>query len=68
MLLAWFAYVSIALKVVCGILSDKEVQLSDLGIFKLVIIFEKHVFNVSATLLSSWLFRHFLLEMFFQNF
>ena len=53
-MLGWLAYLSIALKVGCGILSDKGFQFLNLGIFKLVtIIFEKNVFNISETLPSS---------------
>ena len=40
-MLGWFAYLSIAFKVGCGILSDKGLQFLNLGIFKLVTIFEK---------------------------
>ena len=52
-MLRWFANLSVALKVGCRILSDKRLQFLNLGIFKLVTIFEKNVFNVSATLSSS---------------
>ena len=37
----------------CGILSEKELQFLNIGIYKLVTIFEKNVSNVSATLLFS---------------
>ena len=52
-MLGWFVYLSIAVKVGYGILSNKGLQFLNLGLFKLVIIFEKNVFNVSANLPSS---------------
>ena len=39
LMLGWLAHLSIALKV--GILSDKGLQFLNLGIFKLINIFEK---------------------------
>ena len=48
-MLGWFACLSIALKVGCKILSDKGLQCLILGIFRLVTIFQKKIFNVSAT-------------------
>ena len=52
-MLGWFAYLSIALKEGCEILSEKGLQFLNLGMFKLVTIFGKNAFNVSATLPSS---------------
>ena len=40
-MLGWFAYLSIALKVDCGVLSGKGLHFLNLGIFKLVTVFEK---------------------------
>ena len=40
-MLGWFAYLSIALKVGCEILSDKGLQFFNLGIINLGTIFEK---------------------------
>ena len=51
-----------ALKVGCGILSDKGLQFLNLRIFKLVTIFEKSVFKVSATLPSSMTVSSFSVE------
>ena len=44
---------NIALKVGCGVLSEKGLQFLNLGIFSLVTVFDKNVFNVSTTLPSS---------------
>ena len=51
-----------ALKVGCGILSDKGLQFLNFRIFKLVTIFEKSVFKVSATLPSSMTVSSFSVE------
>ena len=45
----WSAYLSIAIKVDCGILSDKGLRFLSLGIFKLVTVFEKNVFKVGLS-------------------
>ena len=44
-MLGWFTCLSIALKVGCGIFSDKELQYLNLVILRLVTIFQKKVFN-----------------------
>ena len=67
-MLEWFAYLSIALKVGCGILFDKGLQFLNLGIFKLVAIFEKNVFNVSATLPSSMTISSFSIRTILSEF
>ena len=58
-MLGWFAYLSIALKEGGEILSEKGLQFLNLGMFKLVTIFGKNVFNVSATLPSSMIILSF---------
>ena len=58
----------IALKVGCGILSDKEIQFLIFEIFRLIAIFGKKVFNVSAILPSSMTISPFFIRTFLSEF
>ena len=63
-----FAYLSIAVKVYCGILSDKRLQSLNLEIFKLVTIFEKKLLYVSAILPASMTISSFSIITIFSEF
>ena len=57
-----------SLKVDCGIFSDKLLQLFNLGILRLVTIYEKMLFKVSVKLCASVSFPKFCILDVWQSF